>query len=581
MTISIHYKKRKNNKLFEKLDSNNKIALSNAQNYIPIYNRFFSLNETNFNSVNLNHHWLLNDVKEKGKEKEGLENVLTCDLKSLDDEFEMSQRIFVKMAPLLDPFKYLVGKYNYLDSHLFDLPSLNNLDKIHPKIADPNNSSYIDGFFSYLSSQMLHEHKFVHGIDCYGIFLGIKKNFKLNIIDDLDYLVQSEFFKKQKDVIFSVEDYSHLMSEPVKQTLKPLNISGGCLSCMIADEDVKKEEEEENILSLEDVKNMNMELVDVTDSFKIENDKSTSLKSGSSCSSRTSHTNDDEYENGSDCSSHEKDSESTNWEDVSESSFSEFEEETLYATIPKFPVQMICMEQCENTLDYLILNEKLENDEQWFSALMQIIMTLIAYQKVFSFTHNDLHTNNVMYVPTSQKYLYYLYKKKYYKVPTYGRIYKIIDFGRGIYKFDGKLFCSDSFQPGNDAATQYNTEPYFNDKKPRLEPNFSFDLCRLACSIFDYIVDDMSDLENILESEPLVRLIAEWCTDDNGMNILYKNNGDERYPNFKLYKMIARCVHNHTPVAQLERNEFSQFSIGKNSVPKGESVMNIDDMVAL
>jgi hypothetical protein len=572
--------------MFEKFDSNNKIALANAQNYIPIYNRFFSLNETNFNSVNLNHPWLLSDVKEKSKEKEGSENVLTCDLKSLDEEFEMSQKIFVKMAPLLDPFKYLVGKYNYLDNHLFDLPSLNNLDKIHPKIADANNSSYIDGFFSYLSSQMLHAHKFVHGIDCYGIFLGIKKNFKLNIIDDLDYLVQSEFFNKQKDVLFTVEDYSHLISAPVKQTLKPLNISGGSLSCIIADEDAVCEEieiqtEEQQIISLEDVKNMNMELVDVTDTFQIQNDKSTSLKSGSSCSSRTSHTNDDDCDEMKSDGSSEKDSGSeSNWEDVSQS-FSDFEEETLYATLPKFPVQMICMEQCDNTLDYLILNEKLENDEQWFSALMQIIMTLIAYQKVFSFTHNDLHTNNVMYVPTSQKYLYYLYKKKYYKVPTYGRIYKIIDFGRGIYKFDGKLFCSDSFQPGADAATQYNTEPYFNDKKPRLEPNFSFDLCRLACSIFDYIVDDMSDLENMSECEPLVRLISEWCTDDNGMNVLYKNNGAERYPNFKLYKMIARCVHNHTPVAQLERKEFSQFSIGKNAVPKGEVVMNIDEMVHL
>jgi hypothetical protein len=584
MTISINYKKRKNNILFEKFELNNKIALSNAQNYIPIYNRFFSLNGSNFNSVNLNHPWLLNNVKEKGKD--GNDNILICDLKSLDDEFEMSQKIFVKMAPLLDPFKYLVGKYNYLDDHLFDLPSFNNLDKIHPKIADPNNSSYIDGFFSYLSSQMLHTYKFVHGIDCYGIFLGIKKNFKLNIIDDFDYLVQSDFFKKQKDVLFTVEDFSHLISAPVKQTLKPLNISGGSLSCAIADEDFENqkdmENDENNILSLEDVKKMNMELVDVTDCFQIQNDKSTSLKSGSSCSSRTSHTNDndddEDVDAGDDCEEDTSCSES-NWEDDSNSSFSVFEEETLYATLPKFPVQMICMEQCENTLDYLILNEKLENDEEWFSALMQIIMTLIAYQKVFSFTHNDLHTNNVMYVPTSQKYLYYLYKKKYYKVPTHGRIYKIIDFGRGIYKFDGKLFCSDSFQPGNDAATQYNTEPYFNEKKPRLEPNFSFDLCRLACSIFDYIVDDMSDLQNATESKPLVRLISEWCTDDNGMNVLYKNNGDERYPNFKLYKMIARCVHNHTPIAQLERREFSQFAIGKNAIPKGEIVMNIDDMV--
>ena len=68
-------------------------------------------------------------------------------------------------------------------------------------------------------------------------------------------------------------------------------------------------------------------------------------------------------------------------------------------------------------------------------------------------------------------------------------LFKIIDFGRAIYKYNGKTFCSDSFQTGGDAATQYNTEPYFNEKKPRLEPNFSFDLCRLACSIFDYIVD--------------------------------------------------------------------------------------------
>jgi hypothetical protein len=111
-----------------------------------------------------------------------------------------------------------------------------------------------------------------------------------------------------------------------------------------------------------------------------------------------------------------------------------------------------------------------------------------------------------------------------------------------------------------------------------LEPNFSFDLCRLACSIFDYIVEDMSEIENLSETEPLVRLIKEWCTDDNGRNVLYKNNGVERYPNFKLYKMIARCVHNHTPVAQLERSEFSQFCINKNGVPKGEHVMNIDDM---
>ena len=63
--------------------------------------------------------------------------------------------------------------------------------------------------------------------------------------------------------------------------------------------------------------------------------------------------------------------------------------------------------------DDLIINENLSDDE-WFSALMQIIMILITYQKLFSFTHNDLHTNNVMYIPTNKKFIYYTYKKKTY-----------------------------------------------------------------------------------------------------------------------------------------------------------------------
>jgi hypothetical protein len=205
-------------------------------------------------------------------------------------------------------------------------------------------------------------------------------------------------------------------------------------------------------------------------------------------------------------------------------------------------------------------------------------MILITYQKTFSFTHNDLHTNNVMYNSTDKKYLYYCYKKKYYKVPTFGRIYKIIDFGRSIFKYNGHLFCSDSFQQGGDASTQYNTEPFFNDKKPRLEPNFSFDICRLACSIFDYLVQDMNEITDINKLDPVKKLIVEWCLDDKGVNLLYKNNGQDRYPDFKLYKMIARCVHNHTPQAQLERPEFNKYIISKNNVQK--EVIDIDAMPA-
>ena len=620
MALSINYQKRKNINLFNKFQTNNKINLTDTQNYIPIYDRFFSLNTTNWNSINLNHQWAIFDIKDSKNKDDDNEHIFNCKLKHIsDDNISNTGKVFIKMAPLLDPFKYLVGKYNYNDTQLFNLPSFDTSVKVHPKIADPNNSSFIDGFFSFLTSKLLHEHKFIHGVDYYGSFLSIKNDYKINIIDDLDYLIQSEFFNKQKGILFNVEDYSHLINDTQVKPLQPLKISTSLksnLSIKSIDDTIFEEKfiTDQTTLSLDDIKSVGVDLVDITNSnfFDVSSQKkSETFNSGSTCSSRTSHTNDDdltslqdelediddeneesnvsknsssgninsltdEQSNHSNQNSDEDNDD--NYEDIDDDSeLSTIEEESITLIFPKFPVQVICMENCENTFDNLIINESL-NDEEWFSALMQIIMILLTYQKVFSFTHNDLHTNNVMYINTNKKFIYYIYKKKTYKVPTFGKIYKLIDFGRAIYKFNGKLFCSDSFQTGGDAATQYNTEPYFNDKKPRLEPNFSFDLCRLACSIFDYIVDDFDNIKNINECSPLVRLIVEWCIDDNGINILYKNNGVERYPDFKLYKMIARYVHNHTPQAQLERKEFSKFVVSNKNIPKSEQIINIDEL---
>lgn len=149
MTISVNYQKRKNINLFNKFQTNKNTNLSLVQNYIPIYERFFSLNNTNWNSINLNHKWAISDIKDT-KSKDDNEHFITCKLKNIVDDnedFTTTQKVFIKMAPLLDPFKYLVGKYNHTDSNLFNLPSFDKSLKVHPKIADPNNSSFIDGFF--------------------------------------------------------------------------------------------------------------------------------------------------------------------------------------------------------------------------------------------------------------------------------------------------------------------------------------------------------------------------------------------------------------------------------------------------
>jgi hypothetical protein len=217
----------------------------------------------------------------------------------------------------------------------------------------------------------------------------------------------------------------------------------------------------------------------------------------------------------------------------------------LHATIHQFPVQLIAIEKYTDTLDSL-LDEM--NTEELTACLMQIIMILITYQNVFSFVHNDLHTNNIMYVSTELTHVTYCFKGIYYKVPTFGKLYKIIDFGRAIYTLHDKRFVSDSFHPEGDAGTQYNLEPFFNCAEPPLDANPSFDLCRLACSI----------LEGYEEDEEIFKVLNEWTQDDAGESVLFKNN-IERYPDFELYRMIALTVHNHTPNVQLQRPIFAQF----------------------
>jgi hypothetical protein len=590
----LHYEKRKNNKLFESIQSNSKLEISKIQNFIPIYSKFFSLNELNYNSINLNNSWYVSKIFNKHYDSD---YEYSCEITNISNkDFKTKQKTFIKMAPLLEPYKYLFGKYSKIDDvNLFNLPTHAN-ENVHEKIRDENNSSYVDGFFCYLSSKLLNNHGIINCIDFYGSFIGIKKNYKINIIDDIEYLVESDFFNKNQNQLFQIEDYSHLIYKPKLTPIKMIDDSEVHLEFDELKTDELPRDELTNIyLDTLITEELSDELTEENIKLNNTNLSHTSSLSGSdsssTLSSRSSHSNENDVMSdcidneekelmSSDTDSNENRSTSDSENDSENDDDSDIEEEMLFATFNEFPVQLIFLECCEGTFDELILNEELDHEEI-FSALMQIIMTLIVYQKSFSLTHNDLHTNNIMYVKTQKKYVFYIHNKKIYKVPTFGKIYKIIDFGRAIYKLNGQTICSDSFKNGNDASTQYNIEPYFNDKKPKLEPNFSFDLCRLACSMFDYFIDDISEISDLASCDPIVKLIVEWCLDDKGINILYKNSGVERYPEFKLYKMIARLVHNHTPESQLERDEFKKYLIsGKVGSVNYESniVMNLDEL---
>ena len=575
--FSIYYNKNNNSTFFNHLE---KTDFQNVQNYVPLYGKYFNLDEKNYNSINLNHKNRINSIV---KQYTNNSFKITC----LDNSNnKITTDSFFKFSPLFDPVKFMVGKYkNITKEKLTSLPRLNNNTNIHEKVLDQNNSAYVDSFFSYLTSQLNNNSGFIHGLDFYGSFLGIKNKLKLNVYDDLEYLFDSDFFHKQKNKLFDVDDVDEerLLEGDTRNYRKKLVLESEEVNLDIESID---EYPMNGCFKLTE-KNLEKHDNELKEEYSVVNNEKNNNKSekrtNSTCSSRTSNTsNEEDSEEYSEENSEENSIESC--ENSQMSDYSSLSEENIYAVINNFPVQIICLEKMDNTLDYLLNDEedsdKTEslNSREWASCLFQIIMTLITYQKIFDFTHNDLHTNNIMYQKTERTFINYKYNNVYYRVPTYGKIFKIIDFGRAIYCFNGKTICSDSYHPKGDAATQYNFEPYFNENKPRLKPNKSFDLCRLACSLYDFFVDDIENEKKI--KNPIAKLIIKWTKDDKNRNILYKNNGEERYPDFKLYKMIVRTVHNHIPEDQLRNPIFLKYKSSKKKIKKGK-IINIDNMESM
>ena len=52
MNFSLYYRKTKNEDVFRALEESTNLGISNLQNYVPLYEKFFSLNSVNFNNIN-------------------------------------------------------------------------------------------------------------------------------------------------------------------------------------------------------------------------------------------------------------------------------------------------------------------------------------------------------------------------------------------------------------------------------------------------------------------------------------------------------------------------------------------------
>lgn len=505
-----------------------------------------------------------------GLSKSGAMN-LTVEKNVKESEVEIQDISgFMKVTHLLDPISWLRGKYEVEDvsgavSFFKEVPN----EKIKEKLNNSMNQAYVEAVASYSLSKLREGDVSPHFHYFYGAFRGISETYSYNISDVFaSYRHCRWFWDHQETGIFelSVDNEESLEKEVLEAIFEPP-------STLHSETSSNADDETEELDSIDGPL--------AATAVELESLSTTSMESVSYKEDEDATDEDEDDDEDDDDDSDDEDDDSEN------------DSLNVLAKIHNFPVMVLFTESSEGTMDSLLENfdevgakpNTKKWDEIWLAWVFQIISALCVVQAMFGFSHNDLHTNNIVWIKTDIKFLHYRSRDgTTWKIPTYGKLFRIIDFGRAIFWVNKKLFCSDDFSEGNDAADQYNFGPLKTDDfSPEVHPNPSFDLCRLAVSLFEGLFPVEPLIKKgalILSAEPglkvketesdLYNLLWSWMIDEDGCNVMMEPNGKERYPDFDLYKVIAAKVHEAVPSEQITRPIFDKFRVSKNGVGKAK-----------
>ena len=264
-----------------------------------------------------------------------------------------------------------------------------------------------------------------------------------------------------------------------------------------------------------------------------------------------------------DISDSDSDSDSDSYSDSDSDSDSDIDD--CIVSIKNTPVICLFIEKLEGTLEDIIKYEL--TLPLLKSCLFQITFALIYLQKHYHFTHNDLHINNVMYKSTDKPFIYYKYNNQYFKIPTYGKIFKIIDFGRSIFTYQKKTYMNDVFSKYGEAEGQYTHPPQVSFLKMNLNdityPSYYFDLCRLAITMIDEIRYNHDDeLEDSEDYQVFLDFLKFLVTDEHGSRL------DKEDDNFDIYIKISRTAKNTLPTEVIMNSIFHEYRVKKKHFPK-------------
>ena len=481
---------------------------------------------------------------------------------------------FCKVSHLLDPVRTIQNYYEDAEK---------GVRRVSNKINNPMNQAYIDTLANYLLGQLRQRGVSPHFCQFYGGFKGIADKYRFNITDEFEsYRKYKDFWQRRREGKFKLHiekdsgsgsgsgsgsESESISSDNMKLFGTPDSSLRSTPFSYRTDSDSRKSH-----ITLADVSNVsNVQTVEDIHSVTSFQSRRTSISdesSETSCASESS--------------------------EISGSSESTENALSVYVELKSYPVMLIFQEVADGVLDDLLEDDEevgspqgsAEWEAKWTAWTFQVIAALCAAQGVLGFTHNDLHTNNIVWCKTEETWLHYKSRDgTVWRVPTYGRILRLIDFGRSIFRVAETWFISDDYEVGGDAEGQYNFGSILNPRKQVINPNPSFDLCRYSVSIIEALFPE-TPIENleapVLSQEgrwtihetvsPLWNLLWSWLLDKDGKNVLREENGDERFPDFDLYQHISENVGGAKPQGQLHLPIFSSYTVPANSVGDWETI---------
>jgi hypothetical protein len=455
-----------------------------------------------------------------------------------------SVKVHRKTTSILNPFRWMRGDYGGIG-----LPKPSEVDA---EIQEATQSPHTAGYVGAMTSIVLSESGCIHFPKVYGVFVGLADSHTIDISDDYDDLSEKPWFSENIGKTFELKVKTPLDSEDggFKHTRgNRVHVAVGDdtnLDIGIQDIEAEHIENPSRLDSISgDFENINGDVSDGTLDEESPNDVF--------------------------------DIESCNCEDEEDDDADEEEcdEPFAWATFSNIPVITTIMEKCDMTIYDLMKNHP--EPSKHVAWVSQVVFALAFAQRNYGLTHNDLHGNNVMCVPTTQEFLYYKVEGVSYRIPTYGYIIKIIDFDRSILYVrlqgmkDSKLFMSNQFKPEEEAGGQYNIEPFFTQGTSYIPPCPSFDLARFATSMF---WDMFPEGPEYNYEHPLFSVFKEWMQQSDKTSVMFRKKMDnhDRYHGFDLYKAIARFCKDAVPKKEISRLSFYHIS----SVPIGESFLSID-----